>query len=296
MLEAGLVLQGRYSIERTIAQGGMGAVYLARDLRLQSRVAVKKTLFADRELGEAFEREARLLANLRHSALPKVIDHFIDADGQFLVMEYIAGDDLADQLKTAGGPLPANLVESWASQLLDVLEYLHTRTPPIIHRDIKPKNLKLSERGEIVLLDFGLAKGVPSYVGISGTTSSIFAYTANYAPLEQIEGKRTDARSDLYSLGATLYHLATGVTPVGALTRASAIARGYPDALQSPEQLNVRIRERMAATIVRAMALDPEARPSSAPAMRELLYDHEPPASAAPQIITLGLSGSRPAT
>ena len=119
---------------------------------------------------------------------------------------------------------------TWGDQLLDALDYLHTQEPQIVHRDIKPQNLKLTSRGQIILLDFGLAKGQTAGVSVV-TTASIFGYTPNYAPLEQIQGFGTDARSDIYALSATLYHLMTGVKPPDALTRAAALVNGEKDPL-----------------------------------------------------------------
>ena len=128
---------------------------------------------------------------------------------------------------------------TWADQLLDALDYLHTQDPQIVHRDIKPQNLKLTSRGQIILLDFGLAKGQAGEISRVTTAASIFGYTPNYAPLEQIQGLGTDTRSDLYSLGATLYHLMTGVKPPDALTRAAALVNGQPDPLLKPSEANV---------------------------------------------------------
>jgi len=147
MLAQDTVLQNRYRIVRLLAQGGMGAVYLATDQNLGSAVAVKETFFTDENLRGAFEREARLLANLRHACLPKVMHHFTEGDGQFLVMEFIPGDDLMKMLEQRGSAFSPEEVLDWADQLLGVVEYLHKRQPPIIHRDIKPHNLKLTEEG-----------------------------------------------------------------------------------------------------------------------------------------------------
>ena len=144
MLTPETVLQGRYRIVRQLGQGGMGAVYEAVDQRLDTTVALKETLFADERLRKQFEREARLLARLHHPALPRVSDHFSEDDGQFLVMQFIPGDDLSEMMTRKRGPFPANQVLTWADQLLDALDYLHTQDPQIVHRDIKPQNLKLT--------------------------------------------------------------------------------------------------------------------------------------------------------
>src|SRR5712671_2234572 len=171
MLAADTVLQERYRIIRQLGQGGMGAVYEAVDERLDTTVALKETLFTDERLRKQFEREARLLARMHHPALPRVSDHFNEADGQFLVMQYISGEDLAAMLAEKNGPFPQADVLRWADQLCDALDYLHTQDPQIIHRDIKPQNLKLTARGQIVLLDFGLAKGSPGQMSVVTTSA-----------------------------------------------------------------------------------------------------------------------------
>lgn len=273
MLTIGTLLQNRYEIIKPIGQGGMGAVYMARDQRLGNTVALKETFFLDSVLLAAFEREARLLAGLRHVALPKVIDHFADNNGQFLVMEYIPGDDLHDVLQESGGPTSVDEVLQWADQLLDALEYLHAQEPPIIHRDIKPQNLKLTSRNQIVLLDFGLAKGMAIEMTHTNSNSSIFGYTPSYAPLEQVQGSGTDARSDIYSLAATLYHLLTGKKPVDALTRASCILDGQPDPLAAATEMNPHIPAGVSEVLMQGMALNKSQRIASAAKMREMFRD-----------------------
>src|SRR5438128_1332400 len=136
MLAPDTVIQDRYRIVGLMGRGGMGAVYEAIDQRLSSRVALKQTLASGEQLDQAFEREAKLLANLRHPALPKVIDYFSDAAGRFLVMEFIPGADLATRLAKRSGPFPVDEVLDWADALLRTLEYLHSHKPPVIHRDI----------------------------------------------------------------------------------------------------------------------------------------------------------------
>ncbi|MHB8999996.1 MAG: serine/threonine-protein kinase [Thermoanaerobaculia bacterium] len=157
MLQSGRLLQGRYRITSLLGEGGMGTVYEVVDERLHSTVALKQTTLASEHLRAQFEREARLLARLRHPALTKVIDHFSEEDGQFLVMEYIEGPDLHQRMKQRGAPFAVQEVVAWSDQLLDALDYLHTQATPIVHRDIKPQNLKLTIRTQIILLDFGLA-------------------------------------------------------------------------------------------------------------------------------------------
>jgi len=273
MLENDMLLQGRYQIVRQIGHGGMGAVYLAKDQRLGSTVALKETFFSDERMLKAFEREARLLAGLRHSALPKVSDHFTEGEGQFLIMEFIPGDDLEQLLGARGHAFTPDEVMAWADQLLDALDYLHTQDPPIIHRDIKPQNLKLTARGQIILLDFGLAKGTVGEMTKVTSNASILGYTPGYAPLEQIQGAGTDARSDLYSLAATLYHLMTGATPPDALTRANAVLNGEGDPLSAANEINPHVPTGVATVLASAMALRRDERPSSAAEMRRALRD-----------------------
>ncbi|HJQ67663.1 MAG TPA: protein kinase [Blastocatellia bacterium] len=274
MVETGTILQNRYEILKPIGQGGMGAVYLAKDQRLGNIVALKETFFSDTFLLAAFEREARILAGLRHSALPKVIDHFADNNGQFLVMEYISGEDLHELLEDGRKPSIEEALH-WADQLLDALDYLHSQQPPIIHRDIKPQNLKLTSRNQIVLLDFGLAKGTAHGMTQAGSksSSSIFGYTPSYAPLEQAQGSGTDPQSDIYSLAATLYHLITGKKPVDAVSRATSIMNGEPDPLAYASDINRQISIALNDVIMRAMAIKRSERPASAAEMRKMLRD-----------------------
>src|SRR2546423_8986995 len=143
MIEPGTLLQNRYRVIEQVGQGGMGAVYVATDERFHSTVAIKQTFFFDDPaLGKAFEREARLLNHLRHPALPKVSDHFTEGPGQFLVMEFIEGSDLGALLKERGGAFPVADVLAWADDLLAVLDYLNTQTPPLMHCATKRHNIR----------------------------------------------------------------------------------------------------------------------------------------------------------
>jgi serine/threonine protein kinase len=273
MLSPNTYLQNRYKILRLLAKGGMGAVYEARDERLGNIVALKETLFVDEAMRMAFHREASLLATLRHQTLPKVIDHFSEGDGQFLVMEYIRGEDLSMLLRLHGRPIPQIDALAWADQALAALEYLHSQNPPIIHRDIKPQNIKLNERGEVILLDFGLAKeaALDTTSSTSSSNRSVRGYTLNYAALEQIQGTGTDPRSDLYSLAATFYHLMTGVVPPDAVTRATALIEGRADPLRPASELNNQISASVSEALEHALTLDRNHRPANAAALRAAL-------------------------
>ena len=273
LLAPNTLLQNRYLIVHLIGKGGMGEVYLAVDQRLGSVIALKRTFFSDDlMLGTAFEREARTLARLRHPVLPKVSDHFTENETQYLVMEHISGEDLSERLKTNKKPFPLNWVLFWADQLLDALAYLHTHEPPIIHRDIKPQNLKLSAENHIVLLDFGLAKNSLAETRAS-TSGSVVGYTPHYAPMEQIRGTGTDARSDIYSLSATIYQILTDVVPPDALTRADSVISSKPDPLQPISEINPEVSKSVSDVIIKGMSISQDARYASARLMQKALRD-----------------------
>jgi len=267
------LLQNRYLIVHLIGKGGMGEVYLAVDQRLGSAIALKRTFFSDDEtFGDAFEREARTLARLRHPVLPKVSDHFTENETQFLVMEHIAGEDLFQRLEINKKPFPLNWVLFWADQLLDALAYLHAHEPPIIHRDIKPQNLKLTAENHIVLLDFGLAKNSLAATRTS-TSGSVVGYTPHYAPMEQIRGTGTDARSDIYSLSATLYQVLTASVPPDALSRADAIISGQEDPIKPINETNAEVTKAVSDVILKGMSVSQEKRFASAKQMQKALRD-----------------------
>jgi serine/threonine protein kinase len=266
----GKTLNKRYVISHTIGDGGMGSVYQAFDVNLQTTVAIKhakdisKQPVATRQMNEkAFEHEARLLASLRHPGLPKVTDYFNEEPhGSFLVMEYIPGEDLYARLIQREQPFELDTVLDWAQQLLHILEYLHTREPAIIHRDIKPNNLKLTDTNQIILLDFGLAK-------ISGQESRQ-AYTESYAPIEQFRAAGTDSRSDLYSLSVTLYYLLSAQEPAGALTREAELNQHNSDPLDPLHTINPAVPESVSAVLHKGMEVEADNRYASA---REM-HDH----------------------
>ena len=263
-------LQDRYRIVKQLGRGGMGAVYEAVDERLGITVALKEVLSAEPSMRKQFEQEARLLASMQHPALPRVSDHFVEGNRAFLVMQFISGTDLASIISQQSGPFPRDQVIAWAHHLLDALIYLHSRDRQVIHRDIKPHNLKLTATGQIALLDFGLAKA--QHADSSRTSSrAFFGYTKHYAPLEQIQDERTDPRSDIYALGATLYHLLTGIKPPDALVRASALLSGEPDPLKLANKIHPIVGAELSTILYKAMALKSEERFSNASEFREAL-------------------------
>ncbi len=276
MLSPNTILRERYRIIHQLGHGGMGAVYQAMDENLSCVVAVKETFATTDEQRRAFRREAELLANLSHPSLPRVMDHFTHGDGQFLVMQFVPGHDLAELLELREQPFAVAKVIEWADQLLDALEELHSSHPPIVHRDIKPANLKVTPKGKVLLLDFGLAKGVAGQMSTADVDShekSIYGYTPNYAPLEQIRGRGTDPRSDLYSLAATLWTLLTGQVPPDALSRVAEKEEGNPDPLRSPREINSQIPVALSNLLQRAMALNRNQRPATATEFRDDLQN-----------------------
>ncbi len=284
------MIQSRYLIVQLIGKGGMGEVYLAVDQRLGSAVAIKRTFFSDDStLGSAFEREARILARLRHPVLPKVIDHFAENGDQFLVMEHISGDDLSKRLEIANKPFPVTWVMFWADQMLDALSYLHSHEPPIVHRDIKPQNLKLTDDNHIILLDFGLSKDFDS--GSSGqglNSASVAGYSPHFASMEQIRGTGTDARSDLYSLSATLYQMLTNTVPPDALTRADALLGGKKDPIRPLNEINPEITPAISDVLLKGVSIRQEERFASAVDMQKTLRrafnKNKPDANAKPAV------------
>ncbi|HEV7473434.1 MAG TPA: serine/threonine-protein kinase [Pyrinomonadaceae bacterium] len=264
------ILQDRYRIVRQLGRGGMGAVYEAVDQRLGKTVALKETLSTEPSMRKQFEREARLLAGMQHPALPQVSDHFVEGSRAFLVMQFIGGTDLAKIISQQPGPFPPDQVIAWADQLLDALIYLHSRDRQVIHRDIKPHNLKLTATGQIALLDFGLAKAQASDPSVTAS-QAFFGYTRHYAPLEQIQDQRTDPRSDIYALGATLYHLLTGIKPPDAMVRATAVVNAGADPLLLADQIHAAVGPEIAAILNKAMAQKPGDRYANASEFREAL-------------------------
>ena len=260
-LEAGVVLQRRYAIQRLIGGGGMGMVYLAHDQRLSNRpCAIKEMVdhFIDPqqriEANDYFAREADTLAQLKHSAIPAISDRFDDQNRHYLVMEYVEGRNLEEEFAVRGGPLPEGLVIDIARQLCDVLGYLHGLVPPVIYRDMKPSNVMMTEKGRVVLVDFGIARL------FKAARKGTMIGTLGFAPPEQYQGI-ADPRSDIYSLGATLHYIVTGRDP----------EKFPPFSFPPVRELRPDISSNLAGSIDRALAYEMDGRPADIQEFRDML-------------------------
>ena len=263
-LATGQILNTRYRIVKLLGQGGFGAVYRAWDMNLDGPVALKENFETSPAAVKQFQLEAKLLFSLRHPGLPKVSDSFsLPGQGQYLVMEYIEGEDLQEMLSQVGGPLPEAQALAWIEQVCQALEYMHSLNPPVIHRDIKPANIKITPAGKAVLVDFGIAK---LYDPFATTAIGAKAISPGYSSPEQYGGERTDARSDIYALGATLYHLLTGKKPPESVKIASGTAT-----LKSPRSLNGKISPAIEAIIFKCMEIDVKQRYKDMRELREAL-------------------------
>jgi serine/threonine protein kinase/Tol biopolymer transport system component len=265
ILERGALLNNRYRIVEILGQGGMGSVYRAVDENLGMEVAVKDNLFTTEEYARQFRREAVILASLRHPNLPRVTDHFvIEGQGQYLVMDYIEGEDLRQRMDRVGLISDEEVVYIGAA-ICDALTYLSSRNPSIVHRDIKPGNVKITPQGQIFLVDFGLAKEVQ---GSQATTTGARAMTPGYSPPEQYGTARTDQRSDVFSLGATLYAALTGGIPEDALARAMEQVELTPI-----RKLNPHVSRRLANVIEKSLSVKPDNRFQDAEEFKQALLN-----------------------
>jgi serine/threonine protein kinase len=294
MLTHGKKLDGRYILREEIGSGGFGAVYRAVDTRFSgnNQVAIKQIPLTNEDAAKAFRHEANLLYNLSHPNLPKVTNCFQEDGASFIVMEYISGEDLSESLKSGKRHTIAETLEI-ADAVLDALEYLHSFT--IFHRDIKPHNIKRDQTGKIYLLDFGTAKGSVDETTLPRAGQSITGFTPFYAPLEQVlrvdpnsylilqsletphlEGflsRKTDERSDIYGLGATLYHLLTDYSPEKstATLRAFSLWSGKADPLLPCQIVNPEIPEGLSQIVHRCLEIEPEKRFQTAAELRREL-------------------------
>ncbi|MBN1581494.1 MAG: serine/threonine protein kinase [Anaerolineae bacterium] len=270
-IQVGQMLKGRYRIQAILGEGGMGTVYLAQDTLLDRPRAIKE-LYSDPLADEAkliaartqFEREAKALSELRHKNLPHVNDYFSIDENDYLVMDYIQGESLADILGRKKRPTEP-LLCIWLDQILDALAYCHQHN--VIHRDIKPANIVLTPEGKVMLVDFGLVKFIDPHNPRTATIVHGLG-TPDYTPLEQYDASigHTDGRSDIYSLGATMYHLLTGRKPQPVSGRILK-----PDTQPDISELNPKVSPWMIAFVRKSMAIRPENRYQSVVDMRQEL-------------------------
>ena len=267
MLEQDTMVQDRYRIVKALGGGGMGQVYLAHDTRLADKPCALKELIPDphatseeaKQTAAQFHREAATLAHLSHPNIPDVSDYFEENERFYLVMDYVAGETLTDQLSRSPKGLPQGNVLEWALQLCDVLDYLHTQTPPVIFRDMKPANVMITSEEDIKLIDFGVVR----LFNPVKKTDTLKMGTAGYAPPEQYAGQgQTTPRSDIYAMGAMLHELLTGADPTV-----------QPFVFSPPQNLTPSVSSSLSNIVMRAVSLDPEERFSSALAMKKALQE-----------------------
>ncbi|MDH7487087.1 MAG: protein kinase [Anaerolineae bacterium] len=250
-LQADTVLQARYRVTGIVGGGGMALVYRVEEThprpgQIWALKELRPASSSSEEQADArrqFSQEAGLLARLDHPHLPKVVDYFDESGRSYLVMEFIEGQSLEKHLEAAGRPLPEKPVLHWMIQVCQVLDYLHGQEPPIIFRDLKPSNIMLCNTGAIKLIDFGIARTYK----VGKKKDTVAMGSENYAPPEQWGREQTDARSDIYALGATMYHLLAGSPPPLSC---------LPGPLSPPRSINPLVSPPSEQVILKAMAKD----------------------------------------
>lgn len=262
MAKVGNIIRDRYFIKESLGEGGMSRVYLAEDRRLHNKQWAIKEMNPcgspeeQHEMEQQFQREAQILCQLDHPNLPKVSDYFCEASMSYLVMEFIRGETLFDILTKTERFIDEEKLRDWGVQLCDALEYLHCKNPPIIYRDIKPKNIILTPDGTVKLIDFGIAR----LYDLQKVSDTIIIGTPGFASPEQYGKGQTDQRSDIYSLGATLYNLATKIDP-----------SDNPFCFVVPSTVNIEISDAFDNAILKALNLRASDRFQSAREFREAL-------------------------
>ncbi|MCQ3979612.1 MAG: hypothetical protein DPW09_39850, partial [Anaerolineae bacterium] len=254
-LTADTILENRYRIDGLLAQGGMGAIYRGFDSILDVPVAIKENFFQTPQGIRQFQQEARILARLHHPGLPRVVNHFSVGEQQYLVMDFIEGQDLWELVTRRGQPLSQRQALDYIIQVCDAVQYLHQQNPPIIHRDIKPQNIKITPAGRAVLVDFGIARVITSD---SLTDTGARGVTSGFSPPEQYSGTGTTPASDIYALGATLYAILTGQKPPDSVSLMAGEAKFEP-----PDRLNPKLSRQVSAAIEHAMQVQRSDRPAS---------------------------------
>jgi tRNA A-37 threonylcarbamoyl transferase component Bud32 len=292
-LPPGTLLGGRYLIQGYIGGGGFGHIYKAHDRVLGHRRAIKEAFYRDPQTQRQFRLEAEFILNARHANLVRGYAVFEQHGRFYLVMDYVDGHTVEEiaiqQIRHTGRPLPEAQVLDWVLPICDACHALHSQPTPIIHRDVKPANIKITRQGIPILIDLGLAK---LFMQGTATIGAALAFTPGYAPPEQYQAcGATDQRTDIYGLGATLFYLLTGYQPTEAPARLGA------HALPAPRALNAEISPLTEAAILRAMVLDPQGRQQTA---GELFAElHAARAALAPSLpapVVAASTGAQPCT
>jgi len=280
------LVNARFRVKKLLGYGGYGNVYLVEDVAFSNnKYALKESLSTTTSERRQFSRESKWLMRLNHPNLPAVHEEFEWNSRLYFRMDYIEGENLEDRVDTLGA-LPESQVLGWIHPIGDAIAYLHNQKPQIIHRDIKPGNIIVTRDGRPWLVDFGIAKQVQRGASRK-TTRAARAVSGGYSPLEQYTRGGTDARSDVYALGSTLYHLLTGVCPAEAPDIASGVV-----ILPEPRQVNSRISKQTEQVIIRAMNQKPDDRFQS---VRDLLdaLPGKPSASASLSAVQATTTSSR---
>ncbi len=266
LLNTGETLADRYVIEKVLGQGGMGAVYLASDCRISEKKWAVKELWdygdpdTRRLIQDQFQKESAILARLDHPNLPRVTDFFVHNNREYLVMDFIEGETLECLMQREKKPLEVEFALSLIRQLSDVLQYLHEMSPPIIFRDLKPANIMISPDGSVRLIDFGIAR----IFSTGKKKDTVVMGTPGYAAPEQYGTSQSDARSDIYGLGATLYYILTAQDPAD-----------NPFHFDNPTVHNPKIPPRLEKTILNCVQMNPDDRFSNMGELRKYLFDHQ---------------------
>ncbi len=295
LLKSGTILHNTYRILRVIDQGGMGAIYMAENRQLMNEVcAVKEMLDSfstpeERKEGlNLFEQEAKILHSLDHPNLPRLHAYFSENSRFYLVMAYIKGRTLESIVESTSDFIPESVVLRWCADLCNILEYLHSQNPAIIFRDLNPRNIMLEDgTGHIKLIDFGIAR----FFKAGKSTDTLSLGSPGYCPIEQYGRGQTDTRSDVYTLGATLYHILTKKVPIAAIER----IKPTPGLLVPPRQINRRISVELEEVILKSMEINPDNRYDSIEQMRHALFSDKAAGSQASANATVKVSSPTPA-
>lgn len=258
LLHTGEMLHDRYRIKKVLGKGGFGATYLVNDLTVNGKRRALK------EIPEQLfdEHEADILSQMSHPAIPDITDRFVENGMVYLVLEFGGDHTLRSECKQLGGRLPMQMVISVMRQLCDALEYIHSRDPPVIHRDLKPDNILLDDDGRIMLIDFGIAKKADP---VATTRVVARAVSHGFSPPEQILGTGTDERSDIFSFGATLYYLLTGEAPVASHERMTG--RG----IVPPSRFVAGLPPGLEDLLLSSLSLNPNQRPGKIEGLKQMI-------------------------